>query len=112
MQVANHEQLHATKRIIDASQLPQHHIYPVQRIGAYHTDLVNDQEIQAFDDGQFFSIHSNGGWFAIQGIIWNVRAKGKLEEGVKCYTAGIDGGDASRCCDHEPFGWIFLNSAQ
>ncbi len=60
LQVADHEQLHASECPVAVFVPAQHFVNGIEHVGAYHTDLVNHQQIQTADDADFFAAEPAG----------------------------------------------------
>jgi len=107
-EITDVEHLHAAEgqqRLL--AEMPEDGIYRVQRIGAHHTDLVDDEEfefLQEFAFGALKRILRTGCWGPNKrGFPRSTRveggqegAKGQLEKRVQGSSAGVDSGDAGR----------------
>ena len=87
-QVANHQQLHATKGLVVFTETPEHGIDGIEQIGTYHRYLVDNQQIYRGDDLAFLTTEIK--------LVFHLGAryigrKGQLEEGVDGDAPGIDG---------------------
>ena len=110
LKVANHQELHTTKRSSVDADAAESSVHAVQKVGTHHRDFVNDNEIERTN--QFaFSIRKTELFFA-ELAAWDVHAKGQLKERVYGDSSGIDGSDASGCKHHHPFVALLTKLAQ
>ena len=114
MQIPDHEQLHTAKRLIIATVPAQDRIHGIQQVGPHHADLVNHQQIKAFDNPFFFFAESEQALPAlfIGLTARNKWAKGQLEKRMEGDASGINGRNPGWGGDDHPFCGIFFQLMQ
>jgi hypothetical protein len=64
-QVADHQQLYTAEGPIAAPVTSQDAIHAIEQIRPHHTDLIDDQQVEALDDADFVIAEPilGRGWF-------------------------------------------------
>jgi hypothetical protein len=102
MQVANHQQLHSTKRVTGMSIPAQDFIDRIEQIGSDHTDLVDDQQIETANETDLCSRDTMLPLILLTMNGRKVQTEGELKKRVNRHAAGIDGRDPCGRDDDEP----------
>ena len=110
LQVAYHEQLHAAKGLAAAPQHTQGRVYGIEQVGAYHTDFVDDHEVETAYQAEFALGEAE--LLAAERAAGHERAERQLEEGVNGHAAGVDGRDARGREHHHTLRRLFAQAAQ
>jgi hypothetical protein len=93
VEVAYHEQLHATERLGIVAVSPQYIVYAVEQVSPNHTDFVNDQQVEASDEADFIA-GKTALPCGVAAVARQVRPEWQLEQRVNGHATGIDGGYA------------------
>ncbi len=111
VQVADHEQLHASEGQAAVFVAAQYVVHGVQEVGAHHADFVNDEQIKTLDEANFFAGKAplSGGVAAVFG---QKEAEGQLEQRVQGHAARVDGRHAGGRCNGHAFDGIFFEVLQ
>ncbi len=106
VQVANHEELHTAERqVVALAKLSEHGIDGIEQVAAHHTDLVDDQKVDASDDVALRLAELKSFLFApAKGSAGHIGRERQLEERVDGHSPGVDGGDARRSQHHHSLG--------
>ena len=104
LKVAYHEQLYATKGLRRVLKATQYRVDCIQKVAAYHTDFIDDEQVERLDDIPFLLGYTV---FSLDNGIWNVRRKGQLKERMNGHTTRIDGRNARGCNDNKPLFALF-----
>ena len=103
LQVANHEQLHATKRPVMVAIAAQHRVDSVKQVATYHTDFVDNQQIERADNLALLFAE------VVSTLHLHARNEGRkrqLKEAMNGDSARVDGSNACRCHNHHAFGAV------
>ena len=113
MQIAYHEQLHASKGQIMLAVSPEHGIDGIEQIAPHHTDFVYHQEVDRADD---FALQGAKLIFFLlitsEGSAWEIRRQGQLEERMNRHATRIDGSDTGWSQHHHSFRRLLLELFQ
>ena len=110
VQVADHQQLHTAKGQFGATVATQHTVHAIEQIRPYHADLVDNQQVKAFDDILFFLTEP-----VLAGVglaTRDERPERHLKKRVESYPAGVDCRNPGGCGDYQPFVALFFNGLQ
>jgi hypothetical protein len=91
LQVTNHQQLYASKGFVSVPIPAEYGVDGIQQICPHHTYFINDQQIHASDDVNFFFAEPEMFLFGIERGIGDERCKWQLEKGVDGNASRIDG---------------------
>ena len=81
LQIADHQQLHATKRLLVIAVTAKHLIHRIQQVGTYHADLIDHQQVHAAYYIDFlFAETETVGSIRTERTFGHIRRKGNLKE--------------------------------
>ena len=103
LQVADHEKLDPAERQVVAPVASQDAIDPVEEIGPHHADLIDDQQVQAFNDVDLLPAEPVLIMAAGSLAARHERTEGQLEKRMESDPAGVDGRHTGRGRDDHPF---------
>ena len=112
LEIPDHQQLYAAERFVPVPVSPQDVVHRIQQVGTHHAYFVDDQQVEASDDGYFFLAEIHSLLSSDPEHARQVRSERKLEERVNGNSSGIDRCDACRRYNNHSFGRALSEIAQ
>ena len=116
LQITDHQQLYPAERFAPVSVAAEHITHRIQQICPDHTDLIDNQQIHAPDNIDFFPSEFMVKPFLTRAVFFgstrNIRSERQLKKRMDGDSPGIDRSHSGRGNYNHPFGRTLLQFPQ